>query len=242
MIENEMYYQISDIEAKKAIDHAIFLLNKIKNDITESNFNHYHIDINQSRKIEPFYNISGGPLGFRQLGPDRLVICIENSSNLGKELVSKPESEYINSPWESPTKKDAELIDENLKELLKTGKKSKKGGLKLITNFKKKQVQTIEPVSHGKDHMLDKLWDTETSENVQIEPVIHKRNHMNELTIKCAICGKDRTEDKISVLTFELPVDEELKEITIKNIPYCSDNKDCEKAAKRLKRTLKKGN
>jgi len=45
--------------------------------------------VDQSRKLEPLYFVSDSSLGFRQFGLDRPVICVENSSNLGKESISK---------------------------------------------------------------------------------------------------------------------------------------------------------
>lgn len=141
IMENEMYYCNSDLKVKEMIDSAISCLEKIKKDVTELNFNHYHIKIDQSRDLEPFYSFIShdNPIGFRQIGPDRLIICVENTINLGKEFIS--ESEYVSSPWKSPTKEETELLDKELKKLVKTGKKSKRGRLKFVDYCNKKKKE-----------------------------------------------------------------------------------------------------
>ena len=50
---------------------------------------------------------------------------------------------------------------------------------------------------------------------------------MEDLTWKCGICGQERSDEKIDVLTYGL---EGLPGAEI-NLKYCNDNEDCEKGA-----------
>lgn len=56
---------------------------------------------------------------------------------------------------------------------------------------------------------------------------------MNNLTWKCQICGKERPDEKISVISYPM---KRLPGAEI-NLKYCNDNQECEKEAIKKSKT-----
>lgn len=57
-------------------------------------------------------------------------------------------------------------------------------------------------------------------------------DRLRNLTWKCHICGRERPDDKISVLSKPLILDG--KSCGSQNIRYCNDNPECLKKAKKF--------
>ena len=115
-------FHTSTEQAISAINHAIDLLLEQRREINDTNYSHFSIEIEQNRNIEAISTIPGisSPNGFRQVGPDIIRITFENTSNLGKEFLSRK------GIWAGPTKNDIMAIEDNLKKI-KPRSKCKKG-------------------------------------------------------------------------------------------------------------------
>jgi hypothetical protein len=114
---SELKFCSSFEDATKGIDYAINVLTKWKKDITKENFSHFSISIGENRRLEPFYSVGTvGPIGFRQMSPITLTITVEDSQNLGKELIPNK------GPWESPSPKDISDLNRKLSSRGKTKK------------------------------------------------------------------------------------------------------------------------
>jgi len=61
---------------------------------------------------------------------------------------------------------------------------------------------------------------------------------LNNLTWKCEICGKERPDNKISVITYKLKNFPKAE----RNLKYCNDNPDCQKEAVETAETGEFGN
>ena len=85
-MNNTKPLSLSDV--RKAIDHAVNALEKVKEKITELNYKKFEISINENRDLNPIRSVGClSPVGFEQSSPVILSVVIKNYCNVGKQFV-----------------------------------------------------------------------------------------------------------------------------------------------------------
>jgi len=71
----------------KNIDHAIGILQKLKDQVIQDNLQKVNIDISYERDVKPHYELGKmDPTGFKVISPNIIKIIVSDSSDLGRIL------------------------------------------------------------------------------------------------------------------------------------------------------------